>query len=77
MLVAWLQLALESGYRAVVPRASEVVGTVGRMKYLRPIYTALAKDPATRGTARELFARNAASYHPIARQVVESVLAGD
>jgi len=75
VLVAWLQLALESGYRAVVPRASEVLGTVGRMKYLRPLYTALASDPATRATARELFARHAASYHPIARQVIEGVLA--
>jgi len=74
VLVAWLQLALESGYHAVVPRASEVLASVGRMKYLRPLYVALAKDPATRTTARELFARSSASYHPIARQVIEGVL---
>jgi len=74
VLAGWLQLALESGYHAVVPRTEEVLGAVGRMKYLRPLYTALAKDPQTREVARRAFERNRAGYHPIAQQVVDSVL---
>ena len=74
VLVPWLRLALESGYTAVVPRAQEVLADVGRMKYLRPLYTALAADVRTRDIARETYAKNRASYHPIARQMVESVL---
>ena len=74
VLVAWLVLALASGYHAVVPRATEVLRDVGRMKYLRPIFFELAKHPATRATAREAFAANAKGYHPIARQVIEGVL---
>jgi leukotriene-A4 hydrolase len=75
VLVAWLVLALESAYDAVVPRAEEVLGRVGRMKYLRPLYAALARRPGTRAVAERLFARQRESYHPIAQQVIEGLLA--
>jgi leukotriene-A4 hydrolase len=74
VLVAWLTLALRAGHHDVVPRVEEVLATVGRMKFLRPLYTALAADPRTRPVARRAFERTRAGYHPIARQVVESVL---
>jgi aminopeptidase N len=74
VLVAWLLLALASGFHGVLPRVEEVLGTVGRMKYLRPLYLALARDERTRPRARELFQQLRPTYHPIARQVVESVL---
>ena len=74
VLVPWLTLALKSGYHAVLPRVTQVLGEQGRMKYLRPLYTALAADPATRATAVATLERNAPSYHPIARQMVEGVL---
>jgi aminopeptidase N len=77
VLVPWLTLALKSGYSPVLPRVQHVLGEVGRMKYLRPLYTALAADPRTRDTAVAVFERNAASYHPIARQMVEGILSGD
>jgi leukotriene-A4 hydrolase len=74
VLVAWLALALASGHHRVLPRVEEVLGAVGRMKYLRPLYRALAADERTRPIAHRTFERFAAGYHPIARQVVEAVL---
>ena len=74
VLVAWLTLAVLSGYAPALPRVEEVLGKVGRMKYLRPLYQALAKAPATRALARRRFEAVKAGYHPIARQVVEGVL---
>lgn len=74
VLVPWLRLALESGYMAVIPRVEQVLASVGRMKYLRPLYTALAKNAQTRAVAAASFARNRASYHPIAQQMVETIL---
>jgi leukotriene-A4 hydrolase len=74
VLVAWLTLALKSGYVAVLPRVEQVLATVGRMKYLRPLYTALVALPETREAAAKIFERSRASYHPIARQMVESIL---
>jgi hypothetical protein len=74
VLVAWLVLALRSGHHGVVPRAEEVLASVGRMKFLRPLYAALAADDRTRPVAIRAFERLRAGYHPIARQVVESTL---
>lgn len=74
VLVSWLTLCLQSGHHAVLARVDEVLASVGRMKYLRPLYTALAKDATTRTRAAATFERLRAGYHPIARQMVESVL---
>ena len=74
VLVAWLALALGAGHHAVLPRVDEVLGAVGRMKYLRPLYTALAADARTRPLAHASYARHRPAYHPIARSMVEGVL---
>ncbi len=73
VLVPWLTLALKSNHMAVLPRVEQVLADVGRMKYLRPLYTALAQHAPAK--ARELFAKNRGRYHPIARQMAEGVLA--
>ena len=75
VLVGFLVLACTSGYAAALPRASRVLGEIGRMKYLKPLYRALIGRPETRELARELFARHGKSYHPIAQEVVRRMLA--
>jgi hypothetical protein len=72
VLEKWLTLAIRSGYQPALARVDEVLGSIGRMKYLRPLYRALnERDPVY---ANALFQRNAAQYHPIARQVIEGLL---
>jgi aminopeptidase N len=75
VLVCWLILACESGYPAALPRVEELLGHLGRMKYVKPLYRALVGRPETRALAHQLFARFRESYHPIAQQVVRGVLA--
>lgn len=75
ILVSWLVLACESGHAAVLPRVEEVLGRVGRTKYVKPLFKALASRVETRDVARELFERYRATYHPITQQVVRGVLA--
>jgi hypothetical protein len=74
VLVAWLVLAAQSNYEPALPRVEDVLRRVGRMKYLRPLYLALARNPRTREFARECFERSHDGYHPIARQVIEGIL---
>jgi hypothetical protein len=74
VLVSWLQLAIRSGHAPALPRAEEVLGLVGRMKYLKPLYRALAQRPELRALARRCFDRFRERYHPIAKQVIENVL---
>jgi leukotriene-A4 hydrolase len=74
VLVSWLRLAADSGYAPARERTEEVLGEVGRMKYLKPLYTALAQRPETKGLARQIFTRLEGSYHPIAQTVVKALL---
>ncbi len=74
VLVSWLVLALQSRHHDVLPRVQQVLADVGRMKYLRPLYLALAKDERTRPIAAQTFAQHGAGYHPIARQMVQGLL---
>lgn len=72
ILGAWLELAIGADYPPAIPRVEQVLGAVGRMKYLKPLYRALARRDLQH--AQGLFARNRAGYHPIAVQVIGSVL---
>jgi hypothetical protein len=75
ILVEWLCLAAASGYQPAFPRIREVLARVGRMKYLRPLYTALGHAPATRDLARALFEQAEPGYHSLARRLIKGVLA--
>ncbi|HEY7956129.1 MAG TPA: M1 family metallopeptidase [Polyangia bacterium] len=76
ILVDWLELATLGNFAPALPRVEEVLGQVGRMKYLRPLYQALCARSETRPLARRCFEKYQAGYHPIARQVVEALLRG-
>jgi aminopeptidase N len=75
ILVEWLTIAAGSDYEPAFPRLREVLERVGRMKYLRPLYTAMGEHPRTRVLAREIFAGARERYHPLSRRVAAAVLA--
>jgi leukotriene-A4 hydrolase len=75
ILVEWLTIAAGSDYEPAFPRVREVLSTVGRMKYLRPLYGALGRTPRTRTLAREVFAAAKPRYHPLSRRVASSMIA--
>ncbi len=74
ILVHWLGIALASGYAPAFPRARQVLSTVGRMKYLRPLYQALGRTVEGRKLAREVFAEASPGYHSLSRRVAVSVM---
>jgi hypothetical protein len=69
---AFIELALDSALAGAEDAAEAMLGEVGRMKYLRPMFAALARrDPAR---ARAVYARFRSRYHPIAVQVIGAQL---
>jgi aminopeptidase N len=75
ILVEWLTIAAGSDYEPAFPRLREVLARVGRMKYLRPLYTALGRNPRTRALARDVFAATSPRYHQLSRRVAQSAIA--
>ncbi|HEX8203523.1 MAG TPA: M1 family metallopeptidase, partial [Isosphaeraceae bacterium] len=70
----WLLLALRAGYAPADARLETFLTTIGRRKYLVPLYTELIKTPAGRDRARAIFAKARPFYHPIAADSVEKLL---
>jgi aminopeptidase N len=76
VLVEWLTIAAASAYAPALPRVREVLSSVGRMKYLKPLYKALMSNPETVALAREVFAEVKDSYHPLSRGSVAGIVNG-
>ena len=74
VLVAWLTVAIRSGHAPAVQRAEELLGQVGRMKYLKPLYAALIAGPGTRSLAEACARRYRKRYHVIAAAGVDALL---
>jgi leukotriene A-4 hydrolase/aminopeptidase len=74
LLVEWLVIASGSDYEPAFGKIREVLSRVGRMKYLRPLYTALGATERTRALARGIFAAASPTYHGLSRRVVSGVL---
>lgn len=75
--VAFLQLAIAAKCRDYYPEVEKTLKEVGRMKYLRPLYTGLVQGgngkEEEKVLAKQVFAEARDSYHPIAQGVVESI----
>jgi aminopeptidase N len=74
VLVSFLAAGVEAGHGPSIAQAEPLLGRVGRMKYLRPLYLALLSRDETKPVARRAFTTYARGYHPIAKQVVGGLL---
>jgi leukotriene A-4 hydrolase/aminopeptidase len=70
----WLLIAVRNQYQPAYPRVEEFLTTVGRRKFLRPLYEELAKTPEGRQRAEEIYAKARSGYHPISQVAVDELL---
>ncbi len=75
ILLPWLCIAAGSSYAKAYPMIRQFLGSVGRGKYLKPLYRALHENTATRPLAKELFEGYKDRYHSVARNAVQRILA--
>ncbi|HQR46459.1 MAG TPA: M1 family metallopeptidase [Thermoanaerobaculia bacterium] len=75
LLVEGLTIAAASDWERAFGRIRDVLLSVGRMKYLRPLFKALGGHPRTRALGREIYAAARPRYHALSRRVVEAAIA--
>jgi len=76
ILVQWLCMAVPHDHRDALAAAERVLKSVGRMKYVRPLYQALGRTPAGRALGRRVLAAAAPTYHALTRRTAEAAVAG-
>jgi hypothetical protein len=74
ILAAWLALGLRQGYRAVDRRAELFLTTVGRRKFLKPLYEALLAAPGGRERALAIYRRARPRYHAVSTRTLDALL---
>jgi leukotriene-A4 hydrolase len=66
----WFQIALNSKHKDSITFVKEFLRSIGRMKYIRPIYQAFAK--LDKEQAYQVFLENKHFYHPLAVRLIEN-----
>jgi aminopeptidase N len=74
ILDAWLVLAIRHKYSAADAVLDKFLSSVGRQKFLKPLYTELAKTPEGKARAKAFFAKYKGNYHPIAKGAIGGIV---
>ena len=73
----WLLMAVRSGYDPAYPRLQDFLTSVGRRKFLKPLYTELAKTDEGKRRALAIYKTARSRYHPISANTIDEVLASE
>jgi leukotriene-A4 hydrolase len=74
ILCDWLVLAIRRQYHGADARLDEFLMEVGRRKFLKPIYTELAKTPEGMERARAIYRKARPRYHAVATGTIDKIL---
>jgi hypothetical protein len=74
ILCQWLELCIRSGYAPADPKLEEFLTSVGRRKFLKPLYAALAATPEGLKRARSIYAKARPGYHAVSTQTIDQML---
>src|SRR5690349_3810089 len=72
--VSWFRQAIRHKYAAATPAIERFLLSVGRMRFINPLYRELAKTPEGRALAERVYAKARPTYHPIAQGGVDRIL---
>lgn len=74
ILSQWLVIAIQYNYEPAMPRVREMLTSMGRLAFIRPVYSALAATPEGLTLARDIYAEAQPSYHVLTRDQIEAIL---
>lgn len=74
ILCQWLLMAVRAGYRPADRKLEQFLCSVGRRKFLKPLYSELMKTEEGKERAREIYAKARAGYHPIAQATIDGIV---
>ena len=74
ILCSWLATSIRHGYRAVDRRLDLFLMTVGRRKFLKPLYEALLSAPDGKARALAIYTKARPRYHAVSQRTLDAML---
>lgn len=70
----WLLMSIKNDYQPANARLEDFLTSIGRRKFVKPLYEELAKTPEGKTRADEIYAKARPGYHPITVATVDGIL---
>lgn len=70
----WYLLSIKNKYAVAYPYMEKFLLHVGRRKFLKPLYSEMAKTAEGKQMAKNIYAKARAGYHPVSTQTIDAVL---
>lgn len=70
----WLLMSIKNKYAAADARLEEFLISIGRRKFVKPLYDELAKTPEGKTRAKAIYAKARSGYHPITQSSIDEIL---
>ncbi len=74
ILHQWLLMSVKAGYEPAYTRLAEFLSSVGRRKFVKPLYSELMQTSEGRQRARRIYAQARAGYHPITQATIDAIV---
>ena len=68
-------MAIRGGYAAADARLEEFLVSIGRRKFIKPLYEELVKTPGGRDRSLAIYRKARPGYHPISVDTVDRIVA--
>jgi aminopeptidase N len=70
----WLEHAIRANYQPAMPQLEHFLTTVGRRKFLVPLYTELVRTPEGQARAAAIYRRARPGYHAVSVRTLDALL---
>lgn len=74
ILSAWLMRAIAGKYEAAYPALENFLLSQGRRKFLKPLYTELAKTAEGKAMAQKIYQKARPTYHSVSYSTIDEIL---
>ena len=70
----WFIMAVRGNYTFAYPAMETFLSSVGRRKFLEPLYGEMIKTPRGTEMAKQLYAKYRKNYHPLAQESLDKII---
>jgi hypothetical protein len=74
ILTEWLMHAIRNRYEPAYPALERFLASMGRRKFLKPLYAELAKSPEGTEMALRIYEKARPGYHSVSRNTIDEIL---
>ena len=70
----WFLISIRNNYEKAFPNLEKFLNSVGRRKFILPLYKSLMKTEEGKKFAKKIFNESKDNYHPVSKQSVEGIV---